>query len=379
MTAYMFPGQGSQFSGMGADYFDKYPELVEEADEILGYSIKALCTGQNDARLDNTEFTQPALYTVNALTYMELMQTSDVQPEVLLGHSLGEYSALYASGAISFGEGLELVRQRGLLMSNSPEGAMAAIIGANEQEIEEILKRNELTQIDIANYNCRTQIVISGPVEQIKASEAHLSECANFIPLRTSGAFHSRQMLKASRLFSDVLLSCEFKDCKIPVIANVTGRPYESGRVAELLGQQVASSVHWYHSIVYLLHSRINSLVEVGPGDVLSRMLSTIQREYKAGMFDDLIATFELEQCASEVDSRGNEIGNILSEIHPVNSADLVQRWNMDISVGDKVVRRSDGEMLRTRSEAILLFGSKPVVYLRGYKGYFDLSELEVV
>ena len=163
---YVFPGQGSQKVGMGKELFDKYPDIINRADKILGYSIKTLCIEDPDGRLNKTEFTQPALYVVNALHYMNEIE-SGPKPDFLAGHSLGEISALYASGVLTFEDGLTIVKKRGELMSNEQGGGMAAVLGLSAEKNSESLLSNNLDKIDLANFNSPMQTVISGDASQI--------------------------------------------------------------------------------------------------------------------------------------------------------------------------------------------------------------------
>ena len=163
MLAYLFPGQGSQKKGMGLSLFEHYPELVKEADAILGYSIEDLCLNDPDDLLKQTQYTQPALYVVNALSYLERIKEDGKEPDYVAGHSLGEYDALFAAGVFDFATGLKLAKRRGELMAEARNGGMAAVIGMKENEIRKVIEENELQQIDIANLNSPNQIVISGP------------------------------------------------------------------------------------------------------------------------------------------------------------------------------------------------------------------------
>ncbi len=203
MRAYLFPGQGSQHLGMGEGLFDKYPELTAQADRILGYSIKELCLEDPNGVLGNTKYTQPALYVVNTLHYLEMVNDQG-PPDIVAGHSLGEYTALYAAGVFDFETGLRLVRHRGELMSEATGGGMAAVIGLSEDKLRQTLMDHGLQQVDIANYNHVTQIVISGPQAQIEQAQQACEKAGAriVIPLKVSGAFHSSMMMAASERFA---------------------------------------------------------------------------------------------------------------------------------------------------------------------------------
>jgi trans-AT polyketide synthase/acyltransferase/oxidoreductase domain-containing protein len=167
MLAYVFPGQGSQQKGMGGELFDEFKELTSKADEILGYSIKELCLEDPQGNLGQTQYTQPALYVVNALTYYKKIKDTGIKPDYVAGHSLAEYNALLAAEVFDFETGLKIVKKRGELMSKASGGGMAAVIGMSEEKIREVLKENGLESIDMANYNTPSQIAISGPKDDI--------------------------------------------------------------------------------------------------------------------------------------------------------------------------------------------------------------------
>lgn len=230
MVTFVFPGQGSQRKGMGGKLFDEFKELTEAADEILGYSIKRLCLEDDGSRLNLTQYTQPALYVVNALSYLKKIKETGKRPEFVAGHSLGEYNALLAAGGFDFATGLKLVKKRGELMGRATGGGMAAVIGLTEEEIMEILNRNQFRSIDIANLNTPFQIVISGPKADLDGAREIFEadqRVKMFIPLKTSGAFHSRYMEDAKREFETFISSFEFSELTIPVISNVRARPYQ--------------------------------------------------------------------------------------------------------------------------------------------------------
>ncbi|MBT6121643.1 ACP S-malonyltransferase [bacterium] len=277
---YVFPGQGSQKLGMGKELFDKYPDIINRADKILGYSIKTLCIEDPDGRLNKTEFTQPALYVVNALHYMNEIE-SGPKPDFLAGHSLGEISALYASGVLTFEDGLTIVKKRGELMSNEQGGGMAAVIGLSAEKISESLLSNNLDKIDLANFNSPMQTVISGDASQIKESIDILKTdgARLVIQLKVSGAFHSRFMTNAQKKFKQFLTNFSINKESIPVISNITGKPYDLDNFIDTLAGQLTKSVQWTASIQYLLDQDTPEIKEIGPGKVLTGLLKKIKTE----------------------------------------------------------------------------------------------------
>ncbi len=280
MRTYVFPGQGSQSVGMGGTLFDEFREVTEKADGILGYSIKALCLEDHNRELSQTRFTQPAIYTVNALSYYKKCEETGYLPDFVAGHSLGEYNALLAAGAFDFETGLMLVKQRGLLMSQARGGAMAAILGLDKDAVEKVIRDNRLEGIDVANYNTPSQIVISGVSDEIdKAGPLFLQEGGQCIPLNTSGAFHSRYMQSARDEFDKFLAGFSYSALTLPVIANVTARPYKQEDIRLNLANQITHSVHWSESIRYLMGQGEMVFEEVGHGTVLKNMVAKIQRE----------------------------------------------------------------------------------------------------
>lgn len=279
MLAYLFPGQGSQCVGMGGDLFEKFPDLTAKADAILGYSIQSLCLGETPARFNQTQYTQPALYTVNALTYFNILQKSGQKPSYLAGHSLGEYNALLAADVFDFESGLRLVQKRGELMGTVTGGGMAAIIGLHVDAIKEILTQHRLAQISIANYNSHTQTVISGKKEEIHQAQALCEQYqgAMVIPLPVSGAFHSQFMRSAQEQFKIFIKDFIFSKPSIPVIANITARPYQEHAIHQMMTEQITSSVRWTETIEYLLAQGISEFKEIGPGRVLNGLVRRIK------------------------------------------------------------------------------------------------------
>lgn len=284
MRTFVFPGQGSQSKGMGADLFDQVPEFTAaeaEIDTLLGYSIRELCLEDPNSQLNLTQFTQPALYIINALHYFK-RKAEGLQADYLAGHSLGEYNALLAGGAFDFVTGLKLVQKRGALMGQAKDGGMAAIIGLTAEQIRDLLEANaELSGIDVANYNSPTQTVISGPVPELEKGQTVFKDAGAklYKILPVSAAFHSRYMQPAADEFARFLEGFELAALQVPVIANITGRPYETDKPEQIkasLVKQIAGSVQWTESIRYLKGLGEMEFEELGPGTVLSRLIKQI-------------------------------------------------------------------------------------------------------
>lgn len=292
MMVYVFPGQGSQAVGMGEGLFERYPDYVAQADEMLGYSIEKLCLEDPDQLLSDTRYTQPALFVVNALSYLNILDRRVARPCCVAGHSLGEYSALFAAGALSFASGLAIVKQRGELMARASEGGMAAVLGLTGEAVLDILVSGNLTQVDIANFNSLTQIVISGQRADIDRAQALFEKagCYAYVPLQVSGAFHSRMMEGAQQIFAERIADIEVGVPQIPVISNVEARPYAPHRVRELLVAQMARPVRWSDSIRYLLGHYQAEFEEVGPGNVLTKLIKSIRRDLSTQQDESSVA-----------------------------------------------------------------------------------------
>lgn len=310
MITFVFPGQGSQIKGMGGTLFDDFPEITTKADEILGYSIKELCLQDPKKLLSKTQYTQPALYTVNALSYLAKIKEIGRKPDYVLGHSLGEYSALFAAGAFDFETGLKLVKKRGELMSQVTEGGMAAILGLKEEKVVAILRESGLSSIDIANYNTPTQIVISGPMKDIEnVSILFDSAGAMFIPLNVSGAFHSRYMNDARKGFKEYLSQFTLSNISIPVISNVRARPYSSDSLKENLTDQITNSVKWTESVRYLMGLGDMEYEEVGPGDVLTKLVQKIREQaepLEISVYKEQVKHIDEQQVKTETNEKNN-------------------------------------------------------------------------
>ncbi|MDX2939100.1 ACP S-malonyltransferase [Streptomyces ipomoeae] len=277
MKVYGFPGQGSQRKGMGGDLFERYPEVTAAADSILGYSVRRLCLEDPGGRLRLTQFTQPALYVVEVLTYLERQRQDPQPPDWLLGHSVGEYAALFAAGAFDFATGLRLVRRRAELMALAGGGGMAAVIGCDLTTVEAVLAEAGLTGLDIANHNAPAQFVLAGPQEELDEARRCFEKLeARCVPLNVSAAFHSRYMREAAIEFRKVLADSIFYTPRVPVLANVDAHPYRPDRIPETLAGQLDHSVRWLECIHYLTGIGDFTFTELGPGQTLSKLVSKI-------------------------------------------------------------------------------------------------------
>jgi trans-AT polyketide synthase/acyltransferase/oxidoreductase domain-containing protein len=299
MLVYLFPGQGSQHVGMGKGLFEEFPELTAAADRILGYSIRTLCLEDPEHQLNKTQFTQPALYVVSALTYLKRVKEEGRVPDYVAGHSVGEFAALFAAGAYDFETGLRLVQKRGELMSRVSGGGMAAVIGFDRQKVERLLRDSGMTAIDVANDNSPSQIVISGRKVDIENAAPVFEESgARYVQLNVSGAFHSRYMSDATEEFAAFIRQFSFSELKLPVISNVHARPYRQEELVDNLVRQITHSVRWTESMTYLMALGDAEYQELGPGTVLAKLMVKIQQETPAETIEAMKRTIEAERAA---------------------------------------------------------------------------------
>jgi malonyl CoA-acyl carrier protein transacylase len=263
---------------MGGDLFPKYAHLVKRADAVLGYSIVTLCLEGPPERLADTRYTQPALFIVSALSYLERVKQTGVVPDYVAGHSVGEFNALFAAGAFDFLTGLELVKERAALMAQMDGGGMAAVLGMSVGRLRELLAEHGFSSIDIANYNAPEQTVISGPKDDVMLAKQVLerSGARMVVPLKVSGAFHSRYMAPVEAAFARHLSSYRFSRLKIPVISNLEGTPYPDTSITENLVKQLSHPVQWMQSLLYLAQQPSPEFHEIGTERMLTNLIKQI-------------------------------------------------------------------------------------------------------
>ncbi|MBN2441177.1 MAG: ACP S-malonyltransferase, partial [Spirochaetales bacterium] len=313
MVTYVFPGQGSQKKGFGEGLFDEFKEYTDKADNVLGYSIKELCLEDPDNLLNQTEYTQPAIYVVNVLHYLKKLKNDGIKPDYVAGHSLGEYNALFAAEVFDFETGLKIVKARGRFMAESSRAGdglgMAAAIGFDEDKINETLKTHGLSDIDVANYNSPFQIVLSGYTKDLERAKTIFEEAGikMFIPLKVSSAFHSRYMENARNNFKEFIKEFTFSYPKIKVLSNVTARLHKGAKIKELLCEQIVKPVKWTESIRYLMAKPDMEFIEVGAGNVLKGLLARILKEATPLVVED-DEEEEQPDISPELDSTTSEL-----------------------------------------------------------------------
>ena len=308
-TAFIFPGQGSQFVGMGRDLYETYPQsksIFDEADAIMGFPLSTLCFEGAKEELGDTINTQPALLAMSMACLkamvagyeVEVSDREDLQPATLslepafvAGHSMGEYTALVAAGALDFADGLRLVRERGRLMKQAGEqnpGGMAAVLGLGADTLSHVCR--EASQdaggiVQLANYNSPGQIVISGHKQALERALELAKErgARRVIPLAVSIASHSPLMRRAAEAFASVVAQVDFHQPRVPVVANVTAAPITTvAEIREELVKQLTSTVRWVESIQYMIAQGVTTFVEIGPKNVLTGLMRRIDKSVRA-------------------------------------------------------------------------------------------------
>lgn len=281
--AFIFPGQGAQYVGMGRDFYEAVPvcrEVIDKASEISGVDLKKICFEENQ-EINITEYTQIAMLAVEA-AILKALEEKGITADAAGGLSLGEYGALIASGAMSMEDAFAVVRKRGIYMQEAVPtgGAMSAVLGAEASLIEEICEKTEGI-VSIANYNCPGQIVITGEAEAVAKASESLKEAGvkRIVPLKVSGPFHSKMLTGAGEKLGEVLKDVQLSPVKIPYTTNVTAEYVtDSSQIKELLVAQVSSSVRWQQCVETMIADGVDTFVEIGPGKTLAGFMRKISR-----------------------------------------------------------------------------------------------------
>lgn len=294
-TAFIFPGQGSQYVGMGLDFYNSSEiakNIFDKFNEILGKDLTKICFEGPEDALKQTINTQPAILAVSIIGYELLKEKMNIKPDYFAGHSLGEYAALYAAGVLNLNDAISLVQKRAQLMDQSAKGSMSAILGMDEQKLEELINiASSEGLVSIANYNTPEQTVITGEEKAVnKANEVAAQLGAKrVIPLAVSGAFHSALMKSASEDYARFVANFNINDALIPVVTNVDAVPTrDKAEFKQKMVDQIHSSVYWKQSIAFMLEQGADTFIEIGPGKVLSGMIKKIDRSATVFNINDL-------------------------------------------------------------------------------------------
>ena len=282
-VAFVFPGQGAQYVGMGKDFYEQIPvsrKVYTIASEVTGLNLPGLCFKENE-QIDITEYTQIAMLATEA-AMLAALQEKGVKADVAAGLSLGEYGAILTAGAMSLEDVFRVVRQRGILMQKAVPtgGAMCAVLGMDGEKIAKICEETEGI-VSVANYNCPGQIVITGEEGAVAAAAEKLKEAGarRCIPLKVSGPFHSEMLKGAGEKLAGVLVDVELKEFSMPYVTNVTADYVtDISEIKELLGRQVYSSVRWQQSVERMIADGVDTFIEIGPGRTLTGFLKKINK-----------------------------------------------------------------------------------------------------
>lgn len=296
MKAFVFPGQGSQSTGMGKNLVEEYPEYnnyYDIASEVIRDDLYAIINAKDDSKLTLTQYTQPAILTTSVIAYEHIRKTTNLKPDVVAGHSLGEWTALVVAGVLSFKDAVRMVHLRGKYMSEAcppGEGTMAAVIGLSDEVIEECLK--DFDSLCIANYNSPGQIVISGAANEFDEAEKQLTEkgAKMFVRLNVSGPFHSPLIEDAKEKLEKEIENTEFHEANIPVYQNADAKPHTSvEEIKKNLIRQVTSAVRWTQTVENMISDGVDEFYEIGHGGVLSGLIKRINRKVNIQRFDKII------------------------------------------------------------------------------------------
>jgi [acyl-carrier-protein] S-malonyltransferase len=296
VKAFVFPGQGSQSTGMGKNLVEEYPEYnnyYDIASEVIRDDLYAIINAKDDTKLTLTQYTQPAILTTSVIAYEHIRKTTNLKPDVVAGHSLGEWTALVVAGVLSFKDAVRMVHLRGKYMSEAcppGEGTMAAVIGLSDEVIEECLK--DFDNLCIANYNSPGQIVISGAANEFDEAEKQLTEkgAKMFVRLNVSGPFHSPLIEDAKEKLEKEIENTEFHEANIPVYQNADAKPHTSvEEIKKNLIRQVTSAVRWTQTVENMISDGVDEFYEIGHGGVLSGLIKRINRKVNIQRFDKII------------------------------------------------------------------------------------------
>lgn len=302
--AFLFSGQGAQYVGMGKELFERYSEseqIFDYATQVLGRDIKKLCFASDEEVLKETKNTQPALFTVE-IAILSVLKKYGINPDIVAGFSIGEYSALYASGALDFMTGLYLVNQRAVAMDKvSKNGVygMGAITGENIGKIEKLCRSHQ--DVWVSNFNSHEQVSITGKknsVQEVIRKAQELNYRA--VELQVSGAFHSPIMKQAAEEFEQSIKLIKMKETKIPIILNVSGDYYkQEDKLEEIMVQQIYSPVQWSKTIERMLEDEVTDFIEIGPGRVLSKFVMNIKENRPVNVMhvEDMLTLSDTIDC----------------------------------------------------------------------------------